>query len=252
MDINVLYKFLKYVIVWIFIYFSTKNIDKQLEVKDVLIITCVLTILVYVIDTVFNTVRNCIVNTDYQNKFDEQIEMYKNMSNKEDVVLQDVPKEQPIVPKEQPIVPKEQPIVPKEQPIVPKEQPIVPVVPQDDGTRVLNRKDFRGAENWEQIHTDNGTRNDLLNNNMRYSDFDRFPPNIVKNDYEMGYSFMPPKDWYPTPLYPPVCVTNNPSTVQPVYLDTMTMDLKHWHETTKITPPDTFNTDYIINELNSR
>jgi len=228
MDINVFYKFLKYVIVWIFIYFSTKNIDKQLEVKDVLIITCVLTILVYVIDTVFNTVRNCIVNTDYQNKFDEHIEMYKNMSNKEDVVLQDVPKEQPIVPKEQ------------------------PRVPQDDGTRVLNRKDFRGAENWEQIHTDNGTRNDLLNNNMRYSDFDRFPPNIVKNDYEMGYSFMPPKDWYPTPLYPPVCVTNNPSTVQPVYLDTMTMDLKHWHETTKITPPDTFNTDYIINELNSR
>ena len=243
MDINVLYKFLKYVIIWIVIYFSTKNIDKQLEVKDVLIITCVLTILVYVIDTVFNTVRNCIVNTDYQNKFDEHIEMYKNMSNKEDapkenVVLQDAPKEQPIVP--------------KEQPIVPKEQPIVPVVSQDDGTRVLNRKDFRGAENWEQIHTDNGTRNDLLNNNMRYSDFDRFPPNIVKNDYEMGYSFMPPKDWYPTPLYPPVCVTNNPSTVQPVYLDTMTMDLKHWHETTKITPPDTFNTDYIINELNSR
>ena len=236
MDINVLYKFLKYVIIWIVIYFSTKNIDKQLEVKDVLIITCVLTILVYVIDTVFNTVRNCIVNTDYQNKFDEHIEMYKNMSNKEDapkenVVLQDAP---------------------KEQPIVPKEQPIVPVVSQDDGTRVLNRKDFRGAENWEQIHTDNGTRNDLLNNNMRYSDFDRFPPNIVKNDYEMGYSFMPPKDWYPTPLYPPVCVTNNPSTVQPVYLDTMTMDLKHWHETTKITPPDTFNTDYIINELNSR
>ena len=233
MDINVLYKFLKYVIIWIVIYFSTKNIDKQLEVKDVLIITCVLTILVYVIDTVFNTVRNCIVNTDYQNKFDEHIEMYKNMSNKEDVpkenvVLQDAPKEN-----------------------VPKE-PILPVVLQDDGTRVLNRKDFRGAENWEQIHTDNGTRNDLLNNNMRYSDFDRFPPNIVKNDYEMGYSFMPPKDWYPTPLYPPVCVTNNPSTVQPVYLDTMTMDLKHWHETTKITPPDTFNTDYIINELNSR
>lgn len=118
--------------------------------------------------------------------------------------------------------------------------------------QVIKPRDFRGAENLDQIATTTGTRDNLLVNQMIYSDFNRLPPSLVKNDYEYGYSFMPPKDWYPTPLYPPVCVTNNPRTTMPVYLDTTTMDLKDWHETTKITPPDSINTRFIIDELNSQ
>jgi competence protein ComGC len=118
--------------------------------------------------------------------------------------------------------------------------------------QVIKPRDFAGAENLDQIATTTGTRDNLLVNQMIYSDFNRLPPSLVKDDYEYGYSFMPPKDWYPTPLYPPVCVTNNPRTTMPVYLDTTTMDLKDWHETTKITPPDKINTSFITAELNSK
>jgi len=87
---------------------------------------------------------------------------------------------------------------------------------------------------------------------MIYSDFNRLPPSFNDRDFEYGYSFLPPKDWYPLPPYPPVCVSNQNTPVQPVYLDSTTMDLKEWHETSKITPPDSINTSYVTNELNSK
>ena len=63
---------------------------------------------------------------------------------------------------------------------------------------------------------------------------------------------LPPKDWYPLPPYPPVCVSSTTCPVQGIYLDNTTMNLKEWRDTQKITPPDSINTDYIRNELNSR
>jgi hypothetical protein len=87
---------------------------------------------------------------------------------------------------------------------------------------------------------------------MIYSDFNRLPPSFYDKDFEYGYSFIPPRDWYPIPPYPPVCVSNSTTPVQPVYLDTMTMDLKEWHETQKITPPDQINTAFITKEINSK
>ena len=86
---------------------------------------------------------------------------------------------------------------------------------------------------------------------MVYSDFNRLPPSFAKNNFEFGYSYLPPRDWYPVPPYPPVCVTSHPNQVQPVYVDRDTMDLKDWWETKKVMPPDSINTTYITNELNS-
>jgi hypothetical protein len=119
--------------------------------------------------------------------------------------------------------------------------------------QAFNPRSYAGADNLDQIATSGGkTRNDLLVNEMIYSDFNRLPPSFNDRDFEYGYSFLPPKDWYPLPPYPPVCVSNKNSPVQPVYLDTMTMDLKEWHETQKITPPDSINTAFVTNELNSK
>ena len=119
--------------------------------------------------------------------------------------------------------------------------------------QAFNPRSYAGADNLDQIAASGGkTRNDLLVNEMIYSDFNRLPPSFNDEDFEYGYSFLPPKDWYPLPPYPPVCVSNKNSPVQPVYLDTMTMDLKEWHETQKITPPDSINTAFVTNELNSK
>ena len=117
----------------------------------------------------------------------------------------------------------------------------------------FNPRSYAGADNLNQIAINGGkTRDNQLVNEMIYSDFNRLPPSSNDKDFEYGYSFLPPKDWYPLPVYPPVCVSNTPSQVQPVFLDTMTMDLKEWHETQKITPPDSINTSFITNEINSK
>ncbi|VBB18326.1 hypothetical protein YASMINEVIRUS_789 [Yasminevirus sp. GU-2018] len=119
--------------------------------------------------------------------------------------------------------------------------------------QAFNPRSYAGAENLDQIAVSGGrTRNDILVNEMIYSDFNRLPPSFNDKDFEYGYSFLPPKDWYPLPPYPPVCVSSSNHPVQPVYLDTMTMDLKEWHETQKITPPESINTAFITNEMNSK
>jgi len=120
----------------------------------------------------------------------------------------------------------------------------------------FNPRSYAGAENLDQIAVSGGrTRNELLVNDMIYSDFNRLPPSFNDMDFEYGYSFLPPKDWYPLPPYPPVCCAggcNSNDTFQPVYLDTTTADLKEWHETQKFTPPESMNTSWIINEMNSK
>ncbi len=119
--------------------------------------------------------------------------------------------------------------------------------------QILDPRKYAGSENLDQIGTANGkTRNELLTNHLVYSDFNRLPPNSTQNNFEFGYSFLPPKDWFPLPLYPPVCVASNPNPVVPFYADRDTMDLKDWWETSKITPPDSINTTFIANELNSK
>lgn len=119
--------------------------------------------------------------------------------------------------------------------------------------QAFDPRSYEGAENLDQIAVGDGlTRNDMLVNQMIYSDFNRLPPSFVERDFEYGYSFLPPKDWYPLPVYPPVCVSNDPCHVTPVYVDNTTMDLKEWHATQKVTPPDSINTAFITNELNSK
>ncbi len=117
----------------------------------------------------------------------------------------------------------------------------------------LQPRKYFGAENLDQIEVGgkNRSMNDVLLNEMQYSDFNRMPPSFNSNDYEYGYSFIPPKDWYPVPPYPPVCVTEKTCPVCPIYTDTDTMNLKDWNEARRITPPDVINTVYIKEKLNS-
>ena len=64
-------------------------------------------------------------------------------------------------------------------------------------------------------------------------------------DYEDGYSYLPPKDWYPQPPFPPVCVTDKQCPVCPVYTTGTPVDVKEWNDSIRITPPDNINTKFI-------
>lgn len=119
--------------------------------------------------------------------------------------------------------------------------------------QIFNPRDYSGAENLDQIKVDKWgkTRNDILVNEMRYSDFNRLPPSFNKDDFEYGYSMLPPKDWYPLPPYPPVCSSAKTCPVCPVNSDPTTLNLKEWHTTQRLGPPESMNTDYIIERMNS-
>jgi hypothetical protein len=80
------------------------------------------------------------------------------------------------------------------------------------------------------------------------------PPSFTETpekSFEYGYSFIPPKDWYPTAPYPPVCSSDKTCLVQPVFIDDSTMNLKEWITNQRVTPPDNINTEYIKNVLNN-
>lgn len=90
-------------------------------------------------------------------------------------------------------------------------------------------------------------------NDLKYSDFNHLPmaENYNKGDFEFGYSFLPPEQWYPQPPFPPVCVTDKKCPVCPVFTNGTPIDVKEWNESRRITQPDEIKTDYIRDVLNS-
>lgn len=100
-----------------------------------------------------------------------------------------------------------------------------------------------------------GTRHEdgVIQDEMKYTDYNVLP---VPQKYqwspnEYGYNFLPPSQWFPTPPNPPVCVTNKQNNVCPIHTEGSNLDLKEWHESRRITPPDGINTDYVKEKLNS-
>jgi len=101
----------------------------------------------------------------------------------------------------------------------------------------------------------NGSRavDGVIQNEMLYTDFNtlQVPQNYKYTEDEYGYSMIPPTNWYPVPPHPPVCVSEKQAAVCPVYTEGTNLDLKLWHQSRRITPPDRINTDYVKDKLNS-
>jgi hypothetical protein len=92
-----------------------------------------------------------------------------------------------------------------------------------------------------------------LDDELPYSDYNHLP---VASGYksrasEYGYSFLPPEKWYPQPPRPPVCVTEKRCPVCPVTADGTPTDVKEFHESRRVTQPDSINTAYINDKLNA-
>lgn len=92
-----------------------------------------------------------------------------------------------------------------------------------------------------------------LDDELPYSDYNHLPvaSGYKSHDYEYGYSFMPPEKWYPQPPRPPVCVTEKRCPVCPTYTNGAPIDVKEFHSSRRVTPPDMINTEYIGDKLNA-
>lgn len=73
--------------------------------------------------------------------------------------------------------------------------------------------------------------------NSIYYDDSVLPMTKKASGFEDGYSFLPPQQWYPQPLRPPVCVSENKACVQPLMSGvTDWAQVKYWNESNKVTP----------------
>jgi hypothetical protein len=92
-----------------------------------------------------------------------------------------------------------------------------------------------------------------LEDELPYSDYNHLPvaSGYSSHDYEYGYSFIPPEKWYPQPARPPICVTEKRCPVVPMYANGAPLDVKEFHYSRRITPPDMINTNVVNDKLNS-
>lgn len=93
-----------------------------------------------------------------------------------------------------------------------------------------------------------------LDDELPYSDYNHLPmaAGYKSHDYEYGYSFLPPEKWYPQPPVPPICVSEKRCPVYPGLAGgSKYADVKEWHDSRRITPPDMINIDYVADKLNS-
>ena len=88
---------------------------------------------------------------------------------------------------------------------------------------------------------------------MPYTDYNHIPlgDTYKPADFEYGYSFLPPEKWYPTPPFPPVCVSEKRCSVCPMFTTGTPVDVKEWNDSRKITPPAGINVKYIKDTLNA-
>lgn len=103
-------------------------------------------------------------------------------------------------------------------------------------------------------NTSDRYNNGLVYNELEYSDYNHLPlgdKSINSGTFDYGYAFLPPEQWYPKQLRPPVCVTNQKHEVSPIYTIGTPIDVKEWNESRRVSPPDNINVKYINDKLNS-
>jgi len=93
-------------------------------------------------------------------------------------------------------------------------------------------------------------------NDMKYTDYNHLPvaSGYKSTDYEYGYSFLPPEKWFPEnqPVHPPKCVQGCRNIVAPVMTSGAPLDMKEWYDSTRITPPQKINIQYIQEKGDAR
>lgn len=162
----------------------------------------------------------------------------------------------PAVKEDVPPVKVDEPVPVPEQPKEPEknEEPIAPIPVPEVPTPEEPVKDIKDMVP-KQIESEGSRAKDgeMLTDLPYDTDFHHLP---MADDYkssmdELGYWFLPPEKWYPTPPFPPVCVSEKKCPVCPIYTTGAPIDVKEWNTTLRVTQPDRINTTYVKEKLNS-
>ena len=108
----------------------------------------------------------------------------------------------------------------------------------------------------DEDHTERQKNTKMIIDEMKYdvTPKDTFDPRVDRQQdrsYEYGYSFIPPKHWYPPCKECPVCITDKKCPVCPVTTSGWPVDVKEWDNSRRVSPPDQINIDYVRDKLNA-
>lgn len=262
MNTDLTHKLLKYLAHGIIIYLLFKFVPKQpMEDHDILLMTAIIILLYAVIENVVNlywTTDNTQLLTPSQCNTKCGLPSSSSAENKEHMDVVSLTKS--IIngpnnehPPSTVVPPNSQPV----QQLSPVSAPNsmtangqggykmdMPVNPQvtSVGSRAQD-----GELNNEMGYTDYAD-----NTNGGYVDYNNFPQyDLASAEFEPGFSYLPPSQWYPVPPHPPVCVSEKRCPVCPVFTTGLPADLKEWNSSRRVMPPDQINTKYIEEKLNS-
>lgn len=203
--------------------------NNKLGIKDALILTIILTLTISIIDLsirIMNTPNSLPENSVTLSEGFVDVSQQNQMP-------QPVQEEKPAIPE------------------TPSTEP--PVVTKPETTP--EKPDlYEGQPNAEEKeHNGSRAEDDIITTDMPYTDYHHIPlgDTYKPSDFEYGDSFLPPEKWYPTPPFPPVCVSEKRCPVCPVYTTGTPIDVKEWHQANKIMPPDGINVKYIKDTLNA-
>lgn len=270
MNTDLIYKLLKYLSHGTVIYLLFKFVPKQpMADQDILLITIIVILLYAIIENacaVFWTSENnnsttsqlltlgqC--NTKCASKPDHATEHMDNLSS----LLPSSFLSQPVA--SPPVV--SPPVVSPPELVTPPSEPV-----KNDVSNVINLNNVDMSKYEKPVKPQasavgSRAQDGELNNEMGYTDYNdgstgdyvdynNFPQYDLANaEFESGYSFLPPSQWYPVPPHPPVCVSEKRCPVCPVFTTGLPADLKEWNASRRIMPPDRINVKYIEEKLNS-
>lgn len=223
--------------------------NNKLCIKDTIILTIILTLVIAVAEHASSIITESMMSTE---KFDTVVpkptstQILDNLSQVSSVSVSSSNSSTPFIPANEAMKPPVQQTTSTTQT---ENKQTEPKVTKETG-KIL----YQGEPNADQKEAI-GTRaeDDVIKNEMPYTDYHHLPlsDTYKPSDWEYGDSFLPPEKWYPTPPFPPVCVSEKRCPVCPTYTTGTPVDVKEWDSSRRITQPDGINTQYIKEKLNS-
>lgn len=262
MNKDFLYKMLKYLANAVIIYLLFKYVPKNpMNDKDILIFTAIIVVAYAIFDNVgsmyFERKQNNLLTVSECNSY-----CTKSPEHMNNVQEQHLPPQQP----QQHPQPHPQPKIENLTSLQSVTNNVIRTVMENTRVEIPQQmiqqppiqemqKDtyiYRPLSNPQIQSAGSRQENGVIINEMKYTDYNNLPMvGLNTGSFEEGYSMLPPSQWYPQPPHPPVCVAQQSCPVCPVTTTGLGTDLLEWHSSRRVTQPDTINTTYIEEKLNS-